>query len=226
MVREYSVILSFLGGIASFFSPCILPLIPVYISYLTGYSIDQFKESEKISNLKIFLVSIFFILGFTFVFTLMGASATFLGKFIISKKKLLRYIGGTFIILFGLHLLGILKIKKLYSEKKLKIKKLLPGYFYAFLVGVGFSAGWTPCVGPILSSILIIASNQETVLKGIILLFFYSLGIGIPLIIISLLLKKFYIIFSGFKKHYRKFEIFTGFLLILLGFLLIFNKLF
>ena len=223
MYKNYSIFFSFFAGILSFFSPCILPLIPVYFSYITGYTINELEKNE-ISYVKVFLTSLFFVLGFTTVFISLGASSTFIGKIISEKREILRIIGGIFLIFFGLHLTGILKIKKLYYEKRLKIKNVKMDYLGAYILGIGFSAGWTPCAGPVLSSILILSSMQQTIKKGIILLFFYSLGMGVPFIIISLLIKKIFIILNKVKNFYRAIEIILGSLLIILGLLLLFNK--
>ena len=221
-IKSYSLGISFVAGVLSFLSPCILPLIPIYISYITGISIEQLQESKN--TLKIFIISLFFISGFTLIFVLMGASATAIGNFILKKKNILRIIGGIIIIIFGLHLIGILKIKKLYTEKRIVLKNKKTGYLSSFLLGMAFSAGWTPCVGPVLSSILIIAANEKTVLRGIILLFTYSIGIGIPFLITSLLLNKLLNFFNKIKKHYRVIEIIMGFLLVILGVLFLLNK--
>ena len=223
MYKNYSIVFSFFSGILSFFSPCILPLIPVYISYITGYTINELEKNE-ISYVKIFLTSLFFVLGFTTVFISLGASSTFIGKIISEKREILRIIGGIFLILFGLHLTGILKIKKLYYEKRLKIKNVKINYLGAYILGISFSAGWTPCVGPVLSSILILSSMQQTIKKGILLLFFYSLGIGVPFIIISLLIKKIFLILNKIQNFYRAIELILGSLLIFFGLLLLLNK--
>ncbi|HOV22471.1 MAG TPA: cytochrome c biogenesis protein CcdA [bacterium] len=221
-IKSYSLGISFVAGVLSFLSPCILPLIPIYISYITGISIEQLQEPKN--TLKIFIISLFFISGFTLIFVLMGASATAIGNFILKKKNILRIIGGIIIIIFGLHLTGILKIKKLYTEKRIVLKNKKTGYLSSFLLGMAFSAGWTPCVGPVLSSILIIAANEKTVFRGIILLFTYSIGIGIPFLITSLLLNKLLNFFNKIKKHYRVIEIIMGFLLVILGVLFLLNK--
>jgi len=223
MYKDYSIFLSFFAGFLSFFTPCILPLIPIYFSYITGYTIGEMEKND-ISYIKVFLTSLFFVLGFTTVFILLGLSSTFIGKIISEKKEVLRIVGGIFLIFFGLHLTGILKIKKLYHEKRFKIKKIKIDYLSAFIIGIGFSAGWTPCVGPVLSSILILSSMQQTIKKGILLLFFYSLGIGLPFVIISLLIKKIFIFLNRIKKYYHLIEIILGSLLIMWGFLLLFNK--
>jgi len=222
-LKSYSLGVSFIAGILSFFSPCILPLIPIYISYITGISVEELQKGEK-DIIKILTLTLSFIFGFTVVFVLMGASATTIGNLLLEKRDILRITGGIIILVFGLHLTGIIKIKKLYQEKRVIIKKKNIGYFSSFLFGVAFSAGWTPCVGPVLSSILIMAANEKTVFRGMTLLFFYSLGIGIPFIITSLLLHKLLGAFSKIKRHYKKIEIITGILLIILGLLLILNK--
>ncbi|MFN4226991.1 MAG: cytochrome c biogenesis CcdA family protein [Candidatus Ratteibacteria bacterium] len=221
MVENYSILFSFIGGIGSFFSPCILPLIPVYISYITGYSLEELKEKENLSYKKILISSIFFIIGFTFIFTLLGASSTFIGNFLGTKKTTFKYIGGAIMIIFGLHILGILKIKKLYQEKRIKIKKFNYRYISSFFLGVGLAGAWTPCVGPVLSSILILASMENTIKRGMLLLFFYSLGMGIPFILMTIFLKKTIPFLSKIKRHFRKIEVFMGCLLIFLGFFLI-----
>ncbi len=220
---NYSIGASFVAGIVSFLSPCILPLIPIYLSYITGISVEQLQLEEKNIKKNLFL-SIFFVAGFTFIFVLMGASATVIGSYLIRNQKILKILGGIIIIIFGFHLMGIFKIKKFYTEKRVIIKKTKISYVGAFIFGMAFSAGWTPCVGPILSSILILAANEETILNGIILLFFYSIGIGIPFILTSLLLNKFLQIFDRIKKHYKKIETVSGCLLIIIGILLILDK--
>ncbi|MCM8786340.1 MAG: cytochrome c biogenesis protein CcdA [Candidatus Omnitrophica bacterium] len=221
MIENYSILLSFIGGVGSFFSPCVLPLIPIYISYITGYSIEELKEGQNLSYKKILISSLFFIIGFTIIFTSLGASSTFIGNFIGTKKIIFRFIGGAIMIIFGLHILGILKIKKLYQEKRIRIKKFNYRYMSAFFLGIALAGAWTPCVGPVLSSILILASMEKTIKRGIILLFFYSLGIGIPFIIISIFLKNTILFLNKIKKHFRKIEIFMGLLLIFLGIFLI-----
>lgn len=224
MIKNYSVFISFIGGIISFFSPCILPLIPVYLTYITGYSFEELKEKKEFSYRKVLISSLSFILGFTIIFVLLGVSSTFLGNLINRKKDIIRYIGGALIIIFGLHILGILKIKKLYQEKRIKLKKFEYGYINSFLIGIGLASAWTPCVGPILSSILILASMEETLKKGILLLFFYSMGMGVPFILISIFLKKITSFLNRAEKHFKKIEILMGFFLIFLGVLLMIKK--
>lgn len=224
MFKNYSIILSFVGGVISFFSPCILPLIPLYFSYMTGISLEKIKEEKILNYKKILLPTICFIFGFTLIFVILGTSFSFLGKFIFNNKKVLSYISGIIMIILGLHISGFIRIEKLYEEKRIKLKKLNYGCLSSFLIGIGLASGWTPCVGPILSSILLLASNQETIEKGILLLFFYSLGIGVPFLTISLFIQKIFIILKKIQKIYKKIEIFSGFLLVISGLYLILFK--
>lgn len=229
------LIASFLAGITTFLSPCVLPLIPAYLSFITGYSLDELKEGER--NLKpllrrsathrqaLILNTVFFVSGFTVVFILLGASATYLGSFLKEKRDFLRIIGGIVIILLGLHLTGIYRFKFLYQEKRIHLKSKPLGYIGSFIAGLAFASGWTPCVGPILSSILILASTQETVTKGIILLFAYSLGLGIPFFLVVLAVNRFLLLFAKAKKFIRSTEIIAGVILIFLGILLVTNRL-
>jgi len=218
------LIASFLAGITTFLSPCVLPLIPAYLSFITGYSLDELKEGER--NLKpLIFNTAFFVSGFTVIFTLFGASATYFGSLLAEKRELLRIIGGTIIIVFGLHLTGIYRLKFLYQEKRVHLRNKPLGYLGSFIAGLAFASGWTPCVGPVLSSILILASTQETVTKGIILLFVYSLGLGIPFFLVVLAVNRFLLIFAKAKKIIRSTEIIAGVILILLGILLVTNRL-
>jgi len=220
--QNYSLTFSFIAGVLSFISPCILPLIPAYISYITGVSIENIRSGEH--QRKNFLLSVVFVLGFTLVFTILGASATWLGKQLLMKQDAVRIAGAVVVILFGLHLTGILKIKPLYKQKKIQLGKITSGYTGAFIVGIVFAFGWTPCVGPVLAAILIMASTEESLFRGILLLLFYSLGIGVPFIITAVALNKMLVVFTRIRKHYRKIEISTGLLLIVIGILLLFNK--
>jgi len=219
------LIASFLAGITTFLSPCVLPLIPAYLSLITGYSLDELKETER--NFRpILLNTAFFVSGFTVIFTLFGASATYLGSLLAGKRDLLRIIGGVVIIVLGLHLTGIYRLKFLYQEKRVHLRSKPLGYVGSFIAGLAFASGWTPCVGPILSSILILASTQETVTKGMFLLFIYSLGLGLPFFFVALAVNRFLLIFSKAKRFIRSTEIIAGIILILLGLLLITNRLY
>ncbi|MCL1972283.1 MAG: cytochrome c biogenesis protein CcdA [Endomicrobia bacterium] len=212
---------SFAAGLLTFASPCVLPLIPAFISFITGSSIEDLRE-HKTSLRKTFSKAVIFVLGFSFVFVLLGLSASWLGGVLIEFRDWLRYIGGAVIIIFGLHMAGIFRIKFLYRQASASGKIQSPtAWAGAFFVGAAFAIGWTPCVGPILSSILILASTQGSAADGFWLLLVYSLGLGIPFILTSLFINWFLRFFNSIKKYYGIIEIVSGILLILVGALVI-----
>jgi len=217
---NFPVIASFFAGILTFISPCILPLIPVYITLITGFSIERLNDKKNV--LPILLCSLTFIAGFTTIFVILGLSVTVIGKFVLNNINLLRWIGGIIVILFGIHLLGIIKIPLLYKQFSLtdKIKKT-SSYFTIYLIGCAFALSWTPCVDPILASILLLASTRETVGQGTLLLLVYSAGLGIPFVLTALFVNKFLFLFEKIKKHFKLIEIITGSLLIIVGVLVI-----
>ncbi len=218
---------AFIAGLLSFLSPCVLPLIPSYITYITGVSFADLQAehpSHKVRQLTM-LHSLLFIAGFTCVFVLLGASATFIGGFLQEHMPIIRKVGGILIIIFGIHVTGIVDIGILLGEKRVTIHRKPAGYLGSFLVGVVFAAGWTPCIGPILASILMVAATEETVYRGIALLFIYSMGLAIPFFLSALAMHQFLIFFNRFKKHIRIFEIITGVFLIIVGVLIFTNYL-
>ncbi len=217
---------AFLAGLLSFFSPCILPLIPAYFTFITGLSIDELTadgiaEGANETRKKVILSTLAYVSGFSFVFILMGASASFFGSLMQDYVWVVRYLGGGIIIIFSLHLLGIINIQKLNFEKKFHVKEKPLHLVGVFAIGMAFGAGWSPCIGPILGSILIVASNQETVLNGMLLLALYSLGIAIPFMLISVFITR----MLETIKRATKFIIYinkaTGVLLFVVGILLI-----
>jgi cytochrome c-type biogenesis protein len=214
-----TLISAFVAGLLSFLSPCVLPLIPSYITYITGLSFADLQEEHPshVVRRKTVIHSLLFIAGFTTVFVLLGASATFIGGFMQEHMKLIRRIGGVLIVLFGIHLTGLVPIQMLLGEKRFTIHNKPAGYVGSFLVGVAFSAGWTPCIGPILASILMIAATEETLDHGIFLLLAYSMGLAIPFLLSALALHRFLVAFNRFKKHIRLLEIATGIFLIVIG---------
>lgn len=216
---------AFIAGLLSFLSPCVLPLIPSYITYITGLSFSdlQSEHPSHIVRRKTILHSLAFILGFTVVFVLLGASATYIGSFLNSHTALIRKIGGVMIILFGIHVTGLVPVRMLLGEKRMSIRHKPAGYLGSFLVGLTFAAGWTPCIGPILATILMVAATEEQVYKGIMLLLLYSLGLGIPFLLSSLAMHRFLSAFNRFKKYIRIFEIITGLFLITVGILIYSN---
>lgn len=220
---NFPIIASFIAGILTFISPCILPLIPVYITLITGFSIDQLNNKKNL--LPALLCSLTFITGFTTIFVILGLSVTAIGQLVLNNINLLRWIGGIVVIIFGIHLLGIIKIPLLYKQFSWtdKIKKT-SDYFTIYLIGCAFALSWTPCVDPILASILLLASTSQTLWQGTFLLFVYSAGLAIPFILTALFVNKFLFLFEKIKQHYKLIEIITGSLLIVVGILVITNN--
>jgi len=192
-VSEISLMAAFLAGLFSFFSPCVLPLVPGYISFISGISLEEIEQGDKKSKNKVIISSLFFILGFSLVFILLGATATFLGSFILEKAFILEKVAGVIIIIFGIHMSGLYRIKFLDYEKRLYTKTRPVNIIVGpFLMGLAFAFGWTPCVGPILAGILLYAGTQKTLYQGVLLLVIYSAGLGIPFLMTALALNKFY----------------------------------
>lgn len=217
-------LIAFFGGIITFVSPCILPLIPVYLAYISGISFQELSSQDvKKPFLRIFLSTVLFVLGFTFIFTLLAALFYIFAQFLGSYKVWFDRIAGGVLIVFGLHMMGVFRIGFLNFEVKYKkgIKRRSP--LSSFLIGMAFGAGWTPCVGPILSGILFTSAASTNVLNSILLLTVYSLGLGIPFILTGMITNRLLSLFSFIKKHYRLVEIVGGVFLIILGLLLIFN---
>lgn len=222
VLQEVSFIAAFVAGLLSFLSPCILPLVPGYISFISGLSLEEINDKSKRSDNSFFRVligALFFIFGFSFVFILLGASATFIGQFLQEYSIWFKRIGGIVIIFFGLHMIGILNIKFLNFQKKYQTTKNISFniFFTPFLVGLAFAFGWTPCIGPILAAILVYAGTQDTIIKGITLLSLYSLGLGIPFLITALAVNQFYKFSVKIKKYFRIIELIGGILLITIG---------
>jgi len=215
-----SLITAFVGGFLSFISPCVLPLIPVYLSYITGISIEELKTKRGIS-FSLLLHSLLFVFGFSTIFLFLGFASSFIGSFFIEKKDIIEKVAGIFIIVLSIHLIGIYRFKFLDVEKKVNPLHVTLPFLRSFLVGFAFGFGWTPCIGPILSAILAIAATYGSPLKGTILLTFYSLGIAVPFLISGLFINIFFVFFSKLRKHLRKVEIFAGTFLLLLGILLL-----
>jgi cytochrome c-type biogenesis protein len=216
---------AFSAGLFSFISPCVLPLIPSYITYITGLSFHdlQAQHPTHIVRRKTLFHSICFVLGFTAIFVLFGASATLAGSLLQQYSNVIRKIGGVLIVLFGIHTTGLVPFGFLLGEKRVTIHHKPAGYVGSFLVGLVFAAGWTPCIGPILAAILMVAANEKQVNQGILLLLIYSLGLGIPFIFSSLALHHFLSLFNRFKRFIRIFEVITGIFLMLVGILIFFN---
>ena len=217
-------IAAFVAGLFSFLSPCVLPLVPGYVSLISGVGVEELKSQESQLLRKVMLNSMGFILGFSIVFIALGAISTQVGQLMARYKSLLAQVAGVVIILFGLHLTGIFKIKALYTDARLHSIKGGSTWGGAFLIGFAFAFGWTPCVGPILAVILGIAAVQDSVFKGILLLAVYSLGLAVPFLMTALLMGRFMKFYSGFRRHMQAVEVASGALLIVLGALLVFGR--
>jgi cytochrome c-type biogenesis protein len=219
---EVSILIAFFAGILSFLSPCILPLFPSYITYITGRSFEDIKASGKSSDLTKLTVinSLFFILGFSIIFVFMGIALACFGSFLGIKKIWLERAGGVLIILFGLEIMGVLKMRFFSQAKGINLKRKNFGYMGSLLVGMAFAFGWTPCVGPILSSILIYASTLESLPKAAILLLAYSAGLGLPFLIAGLAINQFLFLFAKFKNFMRFAPLVSGVFLIMMGVIL------
>ena len=272
MEHQISIFIAFLGGILAFLSPCVLPIIPGYIAYITGLSVSSLSETDKKFDLNILLSAVAFVIGFSIVFTLLGAGSTYIGQLLFEYKTVISQIAGVFVILLGIHFTNIFQHKRikeilsgttliligiyiynfyktkdilndywvflflavvlnifyygkiymlLYQQKTTDIKKKPAGIIGAFLIGVAFAFGWSPCIGPILGAILLYASQQETVYEGMALLFSFSMGLGIPFIITALTINLFLNFSRKFSRYFFYVELIGGLLLIFIGILLI-----
>jgi cytochrome c-type biogenesis protein len=216
----FELSIAFGAGLISFLSPCVLPLIPGYISFISGSSLNELLAKKKINLIPLIL----FTLGFSFVFIIFGAAASFLGQIFLQNSQTLRIIAGLIIIVFSLQLIGIINISFLNFEKKIYTKNS-SNIWFSFVIGMAFGFGWTPCIGPILGSILALASTEETIFKAVILLSFYSLGLAIPFILSGYLMQRFLIFSKNFKKNINLVSKIGGFILLLTGILILTNQL-
>ncbi len=227
-VTQVSIMAAFFAGILSFLSPCVLPLVPAYISFMSGVSVDELQRASQRRDIlrKTLATSLAFIAGFSLVFVLLGATATTLGKFLLAQFTLMSKIAGMIIIILGLHFLGVFKktLNFLHYERRFHVRKVRAGIFGAFVIGLAFAFGWTPCVGPILGPILFLAGGQQTVGQGILLLSVYSLGLGVPFLLTALATQTFLDVFNTMKRYFHVIEILSGVFLILIGVLVFTGK--
>lgn len=222
-MENISLFLAFSSGILSFLSPCILPLVPIYLTYLTGSSIEEINNKNKLT---VIYKAVGFTLGFTLIFIIMGISVTSFGQLFDRNKDIFRKIGGIIIIVFGLHIMGVVKIKTFYYQKTmLQLPKFKSG-LSSFFMGMAFAIGWTPCVGPMLASILIYAGNTKTLASGIKLLIAYSVGLGIPFIISGFLVDFISGYIKRFSKYFNVVSIVSGVILIFMGIMTFTNKMY
>jgi len=226
-MHSVSIGAAFLAGLASFLSPCVLPLVPGYISFMSGLSLAELSSSEARpgATRRTALATLFFVLGFSAVFTALGASASFVGQLLAAHLALLSKVAGLLVIVFGLHISGLMPIKWLYYTKRADTSTVAPGLSGSFVMGLAFAFGWTPCIGPILAGILALAATQERVAQGVGLLFVYSLGLGVPFILTGLGLNAFLRFFARYKRFIRWGEIGAGILLMAIGLLVLSNRL-
>jgi len=221
--QDVSTLIAFTAGLLSFVSPCVLPLVPSYITYITGVSFKDLTDEKAKSRVRWATIfhSILFISGFSTVFILMGASASYLGQILIEYQTWIMKVGGVLIIILGIQFTGIINIPFLQMERRFEMRKKPLGYMGSFLVGVIFAAGWTPCIGPILSTILIYASTAKNFTTGILLLGVYSLGLGIPFFLSSLAFNSFLSAFDKIKRYMRWVTLISGIFLIAIGILIL-----
>lgn len=212
--------IAFFSGVASFFSPCLLPMIPAYVMFMAGSAVE---EGERISRKRAIIRTLAFVLGFTLVFLLLGLSASVFGRFFISNKLLFQRLAGLLIVLLGLQFLGVFKLSALGKSRQFKIASLGNSIVGSFLMGLAFGAGWTPCFGPVLASILMMASASQSVFQGLALLLIYALGMGIPFIITAIFINEVTPLFSKISRKGLWIERTAGVLLIIFGVLMMLN---
>jgi cytochrome c-type biogenesis protein len=227
-MSEVSLFAAFIAGLLSFVSPCVLPLVPGYLSFVSGVSLDELRSGtanvDAGARRQVFFASLAFVLGFSLVFVSLGASASAVGQFLMERLSLLGKIAGFVIVLFGLHTMGLLKIPLMYREKRIQTQTRPTNALGAMLVGIAFAFGWTPCIGPILAAILAVAAAQDTVTEGIKLLGVYSLGLGVPFLATSLAVNQFFTAFVRIRRYYHAIEMTSGALMIAIGLLIFTNR--
>jgi cytochrome c-type biogenesis protein len=226
-IQQISVVAAFMAGLLSFVSPCVLPLVPSYISYITGLSVEQLSDVAERQRFRstILTNSLLFIAGFSTVFISFGASASLIGQWLITYQDFLRKLGGALIIIFGLYLLGALNLPFLSAEKRIHFNSRPAGYLGSFLIGVAFAAGWTPCVGPVLGTILLYASTTNSLLTGVVLLTAYSLGLALPLLLTTLGVDRFLAYFKQVRAYLWGVSVVSGVFLVIVGGLIYANSL-
>ena len=208
------------AGVLSFASPCVLPLIPAYISFLGGASLDQLTDEtgvDKATSRRVFYAALAFVLGFSTIFVILGASATAISSVLIQHAILLGQIAGVVIVIFGFHFMGLFRIGFLNFEKRFHLENKPAGLVGSFILGLAFAFGWTPCVGPILASVLMVAASGDSVMYGTSLLGVYAAGLGIPFLAAALAVKPFMNFMKRFRQHMHKVEIVVGSLLVVTG---------
>ncbi|MBE0447715.1 MAG: cytochrome c biogenesis protein CcdA [Actinobacteria bacterium] len=222
---DIGLLMAFTAGMISFLSPCILPLIPGYLSFISGISVDQLGQSSGQGRVRVLTATILFVIGFALIFVGLGASAGLLGIFLLSYKAILTKVAGVIIIIFALFTMGIIRIPQLYGTKRFQVGKNRFGVWGALPLGMAFGFAWTPCVGPILGSIFMVATTSDTINQGTLLLSVYTLGLGIPFIATALFFNSALGAFRWVKRNYRVVNIISGLLLMAMGILVLTGKL-
>ncbi|HYE88257.1 MAG TPA: cytochrome c biogenesis protein CcdA [Vicinamibacterales bacterium] len=239
-MEQVSLFGAFIAGVLSFISPCVLPLIPGYLSFISGVSLEEMRGMapaaagggtlavsagvSAAAKRQVIITSLFFILGFSLVFISLGASATVLGQYLMERLTIFGKVAGVLLIIFGLHTIGVFKIPFLLNEARVQANTKPASMLGAVIVGISFAFGWTPCIGPILSAILLVAAQQESVNQGILLLSIYSLGLAIPFLLTALAINQFFVAFSKIRRYYHAIEIVSGVLMIIIGVLIFTNR--
>ena len=224
-MAEISYFYVVLAGLLSFLSPCVLPIVPGYLCFLAGTSLDKIASGEDASKERnVFYFALSFVFGFSTVFILLGASATLLSGLIYEYLDILRVVGGIIIIIFGIHFMQIIQLPFLNRDTRYQIESYRPGVVGSYVIGLSFAFGWTPCIGPILGSVLSIAASSETVTYGIVLLMLYSAGLGIPFLLAAYAINGFIRFLTKIRNYIRVIEIFTGVLLVIFGILILTNR--
>ena len=228
MSQEVTLLAAFAAGFLSFISPCVLPLIPGYISFISGMTLEEMQGQGAAglaaSRRQVLTASIAFVLGFTIIFVAAGASASALGRFIYAQSPILEKIAGTILVILGLHMMGVFRIRALENDKRIHTQRKPAGPFGALLVGMAFAFAWTPCIGPILGGILAMAASRESVVEGMQMLAVYSVGLGVPFLLTSVAINRFFAAAARIRKHYRAIELVSGGLLIAVGVLIFFDQ--
>ena len=222
MDSNFFIFTVFFQGMASFLSPCVLPLLPAYLTYLTGQSLEAIGEDKRAYK-RLVTNSLAFVAGFSIIFIILGAAATKLGSFLLRQQYIIQKISGAAIILFGLFHTGLIPIKALNYERRLAIRPSSKGLVSSLLIGMGFSIGWTPCIGPVLASVLILAANSQTLGQGILYLGVYALGLGVPFLVMAFGARYLLKYLKGIYKHMRLIKIISGIILVIIGLMIFFN---
>jgi len=219
-VADVTLVAAFGAGLLSFISPCVLPLIPGYISYVSGMSLEDMRTADAGARRRLLVATLLFILGFSIVFMAMGASASAIGGWLLTHLRSVQKIAGVIIVILGLHLSGLFRLRFLDRDTRVQTSRRPATPLGAVIVGMAFGFGWTPCIGPILGGILAIAGSKSTVSEGVLLLGVYSAGLGVPFLLTSLAVDRFFTASARVRRYYRAIELVAGLLLILLGVLM------